>query len=72
MTNYSNEDIETITGAVSVLDYFLHLENQGKVRYDSKKGHDYFFRTTMINWRLRPLGFIVFTPGKAERSLKRS
>ena len=70
MTNYSNEDIETITGAVSVLDYFLHLENQGKVRYDSKKGHDYFFRTDNDKLAVTPTGFYSFYTREGGKILK--
>ncbi|WP_294265355.1 SNF2-related protein [uncultured Chryseobacterium sp.] len=70
MTNYSSEDIETITGAVSVLDYFLHLENQGKVRYDSKKGHDYFFRTDNDKLAVTPTGFYSFYTREGGKILK--
>ncbi|WPO84660.1 helicase-related protein (plasmid) [Chryseobacterium sp. JJR-5R] len=70
MTKYSNEDIERITGAVSVLDYFLHLENQGKVKYDSKKGHDYFFRKENDKFSVTPNGFYSFYTREGGKILK--
>lgn len=70
MANYTNEDIERITAAVSVLDYFLHLENQGKARYDSKKGHDYFFRTENDKFSVTPNGFYSFYTREGGKILK--
>ncbi len=70
MSNYSKEDIEKITDAVSVLDYFLHLENRGKVKYDSKKGHDYFFRTENDKFSVSPGGFFSFYTREGGKILK--
>jgi len=39
------DEINKITESVSVLDYFQYLEKQGKVQFDRKSGHDYYFRT---------------------------
>jgi len=69
-TKYSTEDIEKITDAVSVLDYFLHLENQSKVKYDSKKGHDYFFRTENDKFAVTPNGFYSFYNREGGKILK--
>lgn len=30
---------------MSILDHFLYLEKQGKVKFERKIGHDYYFRT---------------------------
>jgi hypothetical protein len=43
--NYAQltEQAQKIKSEVSVLDYFFKLEELGKVRYDGKKGKEYFF-----------------------------
>ena len=42
---YTPEEIKNLTENTSVLDYFLHLEKAGKVKFERKTGHDYYFRT---------------------------
>ena len=44
MSDYlSSDDIKKIEDSVSVIDYFLYLEKIGKVNFDRKSGHDYYF-----------------------------
>lgn len=42
---YTAEEIKNITKNASVLDYFLYLEKAGRVKFERKTGHDYYFRT---------------------------
>ncbi|MEE3724519.1 toprim domain-containing protein [Riemerella anatipestifer] len=42
---YTSEEIKNITDNASVLDYFLYLEKAGRVKFERKTGHDYYFRT---------------------------
>lgn len=70
MSKYTQEEIEKITSNVSVLDYFLHLEHNGKVKYDSKKGHDYFFRTDNDKFSVSSNGFFSFYTREGGKILK--
>lgn len=42
---YTQDEINNIVDNASVLDYFLYLEKIGKVKFERKTGHDYYFRT---------------------------
>lgn len=42
---YTPDEIKNITDSASVLDYFLYLERNGKVKFERKSGKDYYFRT---------------------------
>ncbi|RNA61413.1 hypothetical protein D1631_05435 [Chryseobacterium nematophagum] len=70
MSKYSQEEIDRITNSVSLLDYFLHLEDQGKVKYDTKKGRDYFFRTRDDKFAVNDKGFFSFNSNKGGKILK--
>lgn len=70
MSKYTQEEIEKITDSVSILDYFLHLEFNGKVKYDSKKGHDYFFRTDNDKFSVSGNGFFSFYSKEGGKILK--
>ena len=68
--NYSPEEVEKISSSVSVIDYFLHLENQGKVTFDRKKGHDFFFKTNENNYSVNRSGFYDFTKDEGGKIIK--
>jgi outer membrane lipopolysaccharide assembly protein LptE/RlpB len=70
MSKYTQEEIERITNNVSLLDYFLHLEHQGKVKFDSKKGRDYFFRTESEKFSVNDKGFFSFNTNEGGKILK--
>lgn len=70
MSKYTQEEIENITNNVSLLDYFLHLENQGKVKFESKKGRDYFFKTEDDKYSVNDKGFFSFNSNEGGKILK--
>ena len=58
--SYSADEINKITESVSVLDYFQYLEKQGKVQFDRKSGHDYYFRTDEHKFSVNENGYYDF------------
>lgn len=70
MAKYTQDDIEAITNSVSILDYFIHLEHQRKVTFDSKKGRDYFFRTENEKYSVNEKGFYSFNSNEGGKILK--
>ncbi|WP_292010729.1 toprim domain-containing protein [Chryseobacterium sp.] len=70
MAKYTQQQIDHITSSVSLLDYFLHLENQGKVKFDVKKGRDYFFKTEYDKFSVNDKGFFSFHSNQGGQILK--
>ncbi|WP_027384919.1 toprim domain-containing protein [Epilithonimonas caeni] len=70
MAKYTQEEIDSITNNISLLDYFLHLEHRGKVKFDSKKGRDFFFRTENDKFSVNENGFFSFNSNEGGKILK--
>ncbi|CAA7196986.1 toprim domain-containing protein [Chryseobacterium potabilaquae] len=49
-----------IENRVSVMDYFIYLENQGRVKFDRKTGHDFYFRTPDHKYSVTNSGYYDF------------
>lgn len=67
---YSPEEIEKISDSVSVLDYFFHLERQGKVKFERKTGHDHYFRTENNKFSVNEEKFYDFKTGNGGKIIK--
>ncbi|SDE00380.1 MuF-C-terminal domain-containing protein [Riemerella columbipharyngis] len=70
MNRLSNEDIQRITESLSVLDYFLYLEKQGKVNFDRKTGHDYYFITENNKFSVTDSSYYDFKTGEGGKIIK--
>ncbi|MGC4129196.1 MAG: SNF2-related protein [Bergeyella sp.] len=70
MKRYTPEEIDKITDSVSLLDYFLHLEQKGKLKYDSKKGRDFFFRNENDKFSVNEKGFFSFNTNEGGKIVK--
>ena len=70
MSNYTQEEIDRISSSVNTLDYFLYLEQKGKVQYHSKKGRDYFFKTDSDKFSVNEKGFFSFRNNQGGQVLK--
>lgn len=70
MSNYTQEEIDRISSSVNTLDYFLYLEQKGKVQYHSKKGRDYFFKTDSDKFSVNDKGFFSFRNNQGGQVLK--
>ena len=68
--SYSVDEINKITESVSVLDYFQYLEKQGKVQFDRKSGHDYYFRTDENKFSVNENGYYDFKTGQGGKIIK--
>ena len=68
--SYSADEINKITESVSVLDYFQYLEKQGKVQFDRKSGHDYYFRTDENKFSVNENGYYDFKTGQGGKIIK--
>lgn len=67
---YSNAEIEGIASRISVIDYFLHLENQGKVHFEKTTGHDYYFRTSDNKFSVSEKGYYDFKTAEGGHIIK--
>lgn len=70
MLNYTQEEIDRISSSVNTLDYFLYLEQKGKVQYHSKKGRDYFFKSDSDKFSVNEKGFFSFRNNQGGQVLK--
>ncbi|WP_373709185.1 Eco57I restriction-modification methylase domain-containing protein [Kaistella sp.] len=61
---------EEISDSVLVLDYFLHLEQKGKVQFERKTGHDYYFRTENNKFSVSEKGYFDFKTGTGGQIIK--
>ena len=61
---------EEISESVLVLDYFLHLEQKGKVQFERKTGHDYYFRTENNKFSVSENGYFDFKTGTGGQIIK--
>ena len=61
---------EEISEGVLVLDYFLHLEQKGKVKFERKTGHDYYFRTDNNKFSVSENGYYDFKTGTGGQIIK--
>ena len=67
MSDYlSSDDIKKIEDSVSVIDYFLYLEKIGKVNFDRKSGHDYYFINDNSKFSVNKTGYFDFKGGNGE------
>lgn len=69
-TLYTTAEIAEISDSVSVLDYFLHLEKQGKVNFDRKTGNDYYFRTKDNKFSVPENQYYDFKKGEGGQIIK--
>ena len=67
---YSDAEIENITSSLSVLDYFLHLQDCGKVVFDHKSGNEYYFKTEDNKFSVSENGFYDFKTGVGGQIVK--
>lgn len=58
--SYTKEEIDRISNSVSVLDHFLYLEQKGKVKFETKKGRDFFFKNNQNKYAVNDKGFFSF------------
>lgn len=70
MAKYTQEEIEKISSSVSVLYYFRHLENSGKVRFERKTGHDHYFKTDDNKYSVSENSFYDFKTGEGGKIIK--
>lgn len=70
MSKYTNEEIANITSSVSMIDYFLHLEQKGKVKFEGKKGRDLFFKNENEKFSVNDKGFFSFSANEGGQILK--
>ncbi|WHF51958.1 hypothetical protein QGN23_01475 [Chryseobacterium gotjawalense] len=68
---YSGAKIEKISSRISVIDYFLHLERKGKVNFERKSGHNYYFRMTDHKFSVSENGFYDFKSAEGGQIIKR-
>ena len=64
------EEIEQLSNSVSVLDYFQDLERRGKVRFDQRRGHDYYFLTDANKFSVTDEKYYDFKAGTGGRIIK--
>jgi hypothetical protein len=64
------EDVENIVKNVSVIDYFFHLEQQEKVKFERKSGHDFYFRTEDNKFSVSKDKFFDFKGGTGGQIIK--
>ena len=67
---YSNSEIETISNSLSLLDYFLHLEKRGEVKFDRKIGREYYFKTDHNKFSVSDNGYYDFKTGEGGQIIK--
>lgn len=67
---YSSAEIEGIASRISVIDYFLYLENQGKVHFEKTTGHDYYFRTPENKFSVSEKGYYDFKTAEGGHIIK--
>lgn len=70
MSQFTKEEIDKIINSVSTLDYFIDLEHKGKVKFHSKKGKDYFFKSENDTFSVNQRGFFSFTNNEGGQVLK--
>ena len=67
---FSQQELENLTENLSVLDYFYFLEKQGKVMFERKTGHDFYFRTDNNKFSVSNDGFYDFKTGEGGQIIK--
>ena len=67
---FSQQELENLSETVSVLDYFYWLEKQGKVQFERKSGHDFYFRTKDNKFSVSEEGFYDFKSGEGGQIIK--
>ncbi|MEC5157682.1 Eco57I restriction-modification methylase domain-containing protein [Chryseobacterium sp. MP_3.2] len=67
---YTTAEIENISAQISVLDYFLHLENKGKVKFERKTGNDQYFRTENNKFSVSENGYYDFKTAEGGQIIK--
>ena len=68
--SYTKEEVDRISNSVSVLDYFLYLEQKGKVKFETKKGRDFFFKANESKYSVNDNGFFSFQNNEGGKILK--
>ena len=66
----SQQELENLSETVSVLDYFYWLEKQGKVQFERKSGHDFYFRTKDNKFSVSEEGYYDFKSGEGGQIIK--
>lgn len=67
---FTQDEINEISNSVSVLDYFLFLEQKGKMKFEAKKGRDYFFRNNENKFSVNDNGYYNFKNNEGGKILK--
>lgn len=67
---FSQQELENLSENLSVLDYFYFLEKQGKVMFERKTGHDFYFRTDDNKFSVSNDGFYDFKTGEGGQIIK--
>ncbi|MFN3773437.1 toprim domain-containing protein [Cloacibacterium normanense] len=67
---FSPQEIEKLSENISLVDYFHFLEKQGKVVFERKTGHDFYFRTPENKFSVSHDGFYDFKSGEGGQIIK--
>lgn len=67
---YSDIEIESISNSLSVVDYFMHLEMRGDIRFERKSGNEYYFRTDCNKFSVSENGYYDFKTAEGGKILK--
>ncbi len=70
MARYTPEELQKILDNVSLVDYFYHLESQGRVKFDKKYEKDYYFISENGKYSVTDDGFYDFKSGKGGQIIK--